>query len=108
MQKIGVTVNLTRKHWYGYAAIIDGGTLLAEASEHQQRVAVEATTKDGIFIKAVSKPLKAGNYASIVVNGEGTSVNHRGINIMVYDKTKQCVCDSVCFDTHVKTIDCHR
>lgn len=71
-------------------------------------VAVVATTKDGVSIKVVSKPLKAGNYASIVVNGEGSSVNHRGINIVVYDKTKQCVCDSVCFDTHVKTIDCHR
>lgn len=108
MQKIGVTVNLTKKTWYGYAAIIDGGTLLAEASEYQKRVAVEATTKDGVSIKVVSKPLKAGNCASIVVNGEGSSVNRRGINIVVYDKTKQCVCDSVCFDTHVKTIDCHR
>lgn len=108
MQKIGVTINLTKKHWYGYAAIIDSGKLLAEESAYQKAVTVRATTKEGIPVVATSKPLKAGNVTAISFNKIGASVCRRGINIVVYDKTKQCVCDSVCFDTHVKTIDCHR
>ncbi len=108
MQKIGVTINLTKKHWYGYAAIIDSGTLLAEQATYQKAVTVQATTKEGIAIVATSKPLKAGNATAISFNKIPSSVCRRGINIVVYDKTKKCVCDSVCFDTHVKTIDCHR
>ena len=108
MQRIGVTINLTKKHWYGYAAIIDGGNLLAENSAYQKVVTVKATTEDGIAVVATSKPLKVGNATAISFNGVGGSVCRRGINIMVYDKTKKCVCDSVCFDTHVKGIDCHR
>lgn len=45
MQRIGVTVNLTKKHWYGYAAIIDGGNLLAEDAAYQKVVTVKAKTK---------------------------------------------------------------
>ena len=108
MQRIGVTVNLTKKHWYGYAAIIDGGNLLAEDAAYQKVISVKATTEDGIAVVATSKPLKVGNATAISFNGVGGSVSRRGINIMVYDKTKKCVCDSVCFDTHVKGIDCHR
>lgn len=108
MQRIGVTVNLTKKHWYGYAAIIDSGTLLAEDSAYQKVVTVKATTKEGIPVVATSKPLKVGNATAISFHGVGGSVCRRGINIMVYDKTKKCVCDSVSFDTHVKAISCHR
>ena len=90
------------------ATIIDGGNLLAENSAYQKVVTVKATTEDGIAVVATSKPLKVGNATAISFNGVGGSVCRRGINIMVYDKTKKCVCDSVCFDTHVKGIDCHR
>jgi hypothetical protein len=103
-----VTVNLTKKHWYGYAAIIDSGELLAEDSAYQKVVTVKATASNGIVISATSKPLKVGNATAIHFNDVGYSVCRRGINIVVYDKTKQCICDSVCFDTHTKNIDCHR
>jgi hypothetical protein len=108
MQPLGVTVNLTKKHWYGYAAIIDSGELLAEDSAYQKVVTVKATASNGIVISATSKPLKVGNATAIHFNDVGYSVCRRGINIVVYDKTKQCICDSVCFDTHTKNIDCHR
>ena len=108
MQRIGVTVNLPKKHWYGYAAIIDGGKLMAEDAAYQKVISVKATTEDGVAVVATSKPLKVGNATAISFNGIGRSVSRRGINITVYDKTKKCVCDSVCFDTHVKSIDCHR
>ena len=86
----------------------NGGNLLAEDSAYQKVITVKATTKDGVAVVATSKPLKVGNATAISFNGIGRSVSRRGINITVYDKTKKCVCDSVCFDTHVKSIDCHR
>lgn len=41
----------------------------------------------------------AGNKSSIVINGKEYSKNKRGLNIVVYDKTKDEVISSRIFDT---------
>lgn len=41
-----------------------------------------------------------GNVSNIKVNNVEYSVNHRGLNIVVYDKRIGKIVDSVCFDTH--------
>ncbi|MBQ8172227.1 MAG: Coenzyme F420 hydrogenase/dehydrogenase, beta subunit C-terminal domain [Oscillospiraceae bacterium] len=107
MNKLGFCTDLTNKHLYGYAAISDAGVLLAEKTEYNKGVVAEALLQDA-HIKAVSNPAKAGNTAKIMVDGIDHAINQRGLNIVVYDKTKQCVCDSVCFDTHIKTFNCTR
>lgn len=107
MVMTGTKVNLVDKHWHGYAALIDGGKLIDEKCRNNAAVAINAAI-DEISFYILSKPLKAGNMAVIKINGNDYSVNSRGINIVVYDKERRCVCDSVCFDTHVDTIDCHR
>ena len=47
-----------------------------------------------------SKAWRQGNTSEIKINGVEYSVNQRGINIVIYDKDKHEVWDSIAFDGH--------
>ena len=49
-----------------------------------------------------------GNKSSIKINGEEKSINWRGFNIVVYNNERQCVIDSVNFDTWDKALPSKR
>ena len=56
---------------------------------------------DGVSYSISSAGFGFGGTASIEINGVEQAVNHRGLNIVVYDRALGKVIDSVCFDTHI-------
>ncbi len=107
--EIGITSDLTGKHWHGYIAVINNGkTVYEELGGLDQAVAKQMEICPGLKLRVVSKPLNAGNDVEIVINGTDHAVKGRGLNIVVYDTQRRYVIDSVCFDTHVKNGCCFR
>lgn len=105
---LGFQTNLQNRHWYSFIGIINGSEVECEVlSKYQEAVSSEMTV-EGLDIGICSKALNAGNEASICINGKDYAVNRRGLNFVIWDKEKQCVIDSVCFDTHSRGIPCYR
>lgn len=51
---------------------------------------------------------KSGNVSSIKVDDVEYSLNRRGFNFVVIDKSLGQVVDTVCFDLHLKEYTCNR
>jgi hypothetical protein len=62
----------------------------------------------GAPVKLVSKDYNHGDIAFIGINGVDYSMNRRGLNIVVFDRTSQTVVDTVNFDTHLPDFPCSR
>ncbi len=109
-----------------YLAVIDDGEVLTEEriaydetdAEEQteglteeeteelnamRTVTAEGTTEDGkpYILKSCGWTASGGAVASCKIDGEGNSINKRGLNIVVYDKKLRCVVDATVFDTSV-------
>lgn len=96
-KNVGLKEDLTDQFRYSYGAVIDGNTIVYEQLGEEQ---IETSGEcDGVKYSLISAGLRSGNQSSILLNGQEYSQNMRGINIVVYDKGKQEVIDSVCFDT---------
>lgn len=109
LKAIGITSDLTGKHWHGYIAVIHKGKpVYEELGEIDQAVAKQMEISPGLKLCVVSKPLNAGNDVEIAINGEDHAVKRRGLNIVVYDIQRRYVIDSVCFDTHDRSIAADR
>lgn len=94
--------------WKGYIAVIDNGNVLYEKlAEYNGSVNYNNTLYD-MDIDCFSSPYKRCNVASVLINNKEYAVNQRGFNIVVFDKKRKCVIDSVCFDTHVPERKCYR
>ena len=81
-----------------YIAVLDGYSLIYED------IGTGALTYDNVELGATlhieSANFDAGNYSVIQIDGKDYSVNDCGLNIVVYDKKKGSVIDSVCFNTY--------
>lgn len=103
--ELGITSDLTGKHWHGYMAVINNGkNVYEELGELDQAVAKQMEICPGLSLNIVSKPLNAGNDVKIDINGTDYAVKRRGLNIVVYDTQRCYVIDSVCFDTHDRSL----
>lgn len=106
--KLGLKESLVGKHWKGYVAIIDGGSIVFEKiGVNEERVAYEGVIGN-TRVKLVSRPYRQGNVAVISVNGIDYSENQRGVNFVVINKLTGDVIDSVAFDTHDSALPCYR
>lgn len=107
LNKLGLNENLHMKHWNSYAAIIHKNKVIFERLDAKKAVHYETKISDN-EIAIMSAALKHGNRSMIEVDGRDYSMNLRGLNIVVYDMENKKFIDSVCFDSHVKDIPCHR
>lgn len=98
MNELGLSVNLyeagMRK---SYISVLDGKNVIYE--EVSEDALSYNDNIDGISIHVESAAYSVGNSSSIIINGIEYSVNERGLNIVVYDKIREKVVDSVSFDT---------
>lgn len=108
LTNMGLKKELTNKHWCGYVAVFNEYEVTYEFLSAEGEGVEEQLIISGISILISSYPLKAGNNAEIVINGNNYSVNERGLNIALWDKDTHQIFDMVCFDTHVKNIPCIR
>ena len=105
---LGINSNLHNRHWRSYAAIIDNGLPVYERLSPDERGIMYEGFVSGLRVKIESRSLKDGNLAKIIINGTDCSQNRRGLNFAVWDKTKNQIADSVCFDTHLPKYEAYR
>ena len=109
LRDLGLKCSLKDKHWRGYIAVIDSGVNIFEKLEEvDYEVTANLSIDSKIKLDLKSAPLHAGNKAEIKIGGMDYAQKKRGLNIVVLDKMRNYVVDSVCFDTHIKTLDCFR
>lgn len=99
MNMLGLEKNLrTSGFRSSYIAVLDGYNLIYED------IGTDALTYDNkeleVALHVESANFEAGNYSVIQIDGQDYSVNDCGLNIVVYDKKKGSVIDSVCFNTY--------
>lgn len=83
-----------------YIAVIEDGKVTFEESSADKTPI--SFTKDNITVKSAG--FNAGKISSVLINGKEHSLNIRGINIVLYDKTEDKVITSAAFDTYSKEI----
>ena len=94
-----------------YIAIIDGGKVVYEKLEENMdgtdeekqknadKLEFEGILSDGSTYYLMSSGFYAENKSSCIINGEEQSTNHRGLNIVVYNKKTHNIVDTTYFDT---------
>lgn len=109
LKKLGL-----RERWgrnalqHSYLAVIDKGTVVYEELSSQKLI-YKNSFRDGLMrIDMSSAGFYVGNLSSIKINNMEESQNKRGFNIVVYDNNRQCIIDSVNFDTWNPEIPCQR
>lgn len=108
IEQVGLVEKLENKHWCSYIAMFDEQQIYFEQISKIDDFLKTDICIDDEEISVFSGALHAGNRAGISINGYDYSVNERGFNIVLWDKTTSQVFDSVNFDTHVLKIPCHR
>lgn len=112
MLNIGFKEILLGKFRCGYAAVIDAGKLVFERLEEDTQIIIDKTiSSGGLEIKLISagfNAVKVNNPSRIEINGAIYSQKGRGLNFVVYDKAKQTVIDSVCFDVYTAGVPAFR
>lgn len=109
LMHVGFTIPLHNKYRCSYAAINDAGKLVFEGISQTHPVRCEFNL-DGIEIslESICFCTADGNFsrAKIIISGTNYAVNHRGISIVVFDKTIGSILDIVSFDTYAQSIPC--
>ena len=103
MDVLGLETDLEGKHSHSFVAVVNDGELVFEALGKSLEPALFYEKVDGHSLNISSRVYKNGNEAAILIDGKNYSVNHRGLNIVVFDKETNTLTDSVCFDTHLKS-----
>ena len=79
----------------GYLCVIDGGNLVVET----QGGGETPLTYDYDIFHVESAGRDAGHYCSILIDGVEYAKNNTGINVVVYDKDKELLFDTLNFNT---------
>ncbi len=95
---LGLDMSLATGRHQSYVAAVDGGEKICE--EVGEKRIEKKLSFDGHDVRLVSTGEDAGFESSIKIDGEEFSDNSLGLNIVVYDKKKKRVVDSVCFSTY--------
>ncbi|MBR6415497.1 MAG: LicD family protein [Bacteroidales bacterium] len=107
LNNIGVINNLVGKHNNSFVSVTKGGSSLFE-SLNMIKSTFHSFEFNGHVFYVNSKIYSNGNKSTIAIDDKDYSVNLRGLNIVIFDAKNDEVVDSVCFDTHVAGIECHR
>lgn len=98
LQSLGLNMRFVDRFRTSLAAVIDGGSVVVQ-KDGNFALSCEYEPYANCEIQVTSAGYSAGNKSSIVINGKEYSKNKRGLNIVVYDKTKDEVISSRIFDT---------
>lgn len=86
---------------YSFLAVIDGGIVLCEETSAEQAIERDIQIESHT-IRLCSKGYNCTRNnkvpIEISIDGRDYAVNHRGLNIVVWDKKTDKLLDSVCFD----------
>ena len=90
--------------WRTYVGIIAQDKVICNKyAEGEQKCFYTYNSMGGdLSIMASSEPWRNGNKTDIIINDKNYALNHRGVNIVVYDLNDKKVIDRVSFDSHVK------
>lgn len=80
-----------------FIGVADNGFIQYECHSNREQY-YSCKINNNKTVKLVSSGWECGSKASIEINDTEFSLNGRGLNIIVYDKTAEMVIDSVCFD----------
>ena len=95
---LGLDLSLSGKRRWSYAAVSDGGKkIYEECTPGRIDTTVDAA---GLKIGLVSTGMEAGSESSVRIDGTEYSAQSLGMNIVVYDKKRRRVVDSVAFNTY--------
>lgn len=97
MQQIGLSDGLSTTFRNSYLAILNNNQTIFEVSSSDKIYYDDFI--DDVRISAVSAAFP-DTYSSISINGNEYSLNHRGLNIVVYDKQRNRVIDTQYFDLY--------
>lgn len=97
LKRIGM-LDLYLSGWKGYLFVSDCGRIYVNELSENDKSLSKVVDISNINIKMISKSLRAGNMAKININGIECCVGWRGLNIVIFDKEKMRLVDSVCFD----------
>lgn len=96
LEKIGITVDLTQAEGYSYLAVLEGGTVHAEACGKEVQAYENRLYEHKISI--VSQGDYAGCNASIQFDDVEYAMNEKGFNIVVYDPKLDLILSSRSFE----------
>lgn len=106
--RLGISTNLVNCHWHSYLGVISQGRVLLDKLGDIGQNLEETLDVLGLSTHLVSKCYRTGNLSEIIIHGVNYSINHRGLNFVIWDVAENKVIDSVCFDTHLKERPCFR
>lgn len=97
MKKAGLEFDLKEGYRNAYVAVVDDGKVIHE--EMAEATLSHSLVSNNEQIEIVSSGYGYDNCASITINGRDCALNLRGLNIVLLDKSKGVVLDSVAVDT---------
>ncbi len=100
LMSLGLKTNLYGRFRYPYAAVIDQGKIKFEKLNDPSHNVEWSGKIDALSVNIKSTGYLAPLiYAKIIIDKKDYAQNFRGLNFVIYDKTKHEVLDSVAFDT---------
>ncbi len=102
LEKFDVALNPEQKFRYSWLAVIDSGRLALELAEEKKEIVAEyawGENRAHLTSAGYNVHMSDKTPVSISINGAELAVNSRGLNIVVWDKGKNRLVDSVVFDT---------
>lgn len=102
-----IKADLESTYRYSYIAIIDGGTVVQELLSKDKAISYEYRIGDNrVYLESSGYNASHSDLTSIKININEIScaVDHRGLNIVVWDKKKDIMIDSVAFDSFNRNI----
>ena len=100
---LGIKTDLEKTFRHSWLAVFDGGVLKQELLSENTKL-VSTYSFDGHSAEVISQGWNCcripDSPVSVKIDGVEYAVNKRGLNFVVFDKKKQKVIDSVCFDTY--------
>jgi hypothetical protein len=101
--------SFTKELWVMYVGVYDGNCILCNKRAAVAEENLEYKTElNGMHIYLSSQAWKTGNKAEIIIDNENFSINKRGINMVIINKSTHELVDSVGFDGHRGATFVHR
>ena len=108
LQELGLDTALQGDKYMSYLAVIDRGRVAIDEQKSDDSVSFSGSIRNGVVRLKASSSGYSGQKASIRFDGNETSQNRNGLNIVVYSNERRCVVDSVNFDTSDPEVPCVR
>lgn len=102
LRLLGLKIDFETTCRYSYIGVIDGGVVIDEKLSSNEKLRAEYEIDNNkAIIESVGYNASHNDKTpiKIEINGKDVTVNKRGLNIVVWDKEKNTLIDSVVFDT---------